>query len=142
MTVHQSAQYDRLLIDYDIVTPANSLSLKPSFSARFGPFGCPRSQLPILGYCLVFPSSRPVCLMFHFPSSPNLANLVAPCPSILRCPLPLSSDNPYRLLDKGGTDTLRPYDFKIVPTRTSWLLLFPFIQQTHHSLFKSLRHHM
>ena len=80
--------------------------------------------------------------MFHLPSSPHLANLIAPCPSILCRPLLLSLDNPYRLLDEGGTDTLRPYDFKIVPTQTSWLLLFPFIQQTHHCLFESLRHHM
>ena len=57
--------------------------------------------------------------MFHFPSSPHLADLDAPCPSILCRPLLLSLDNPYRLLDEGGTDTLRPYDFKIVPTQTS-----------------------
>ena len=127
---------------HSVVTPANSLSFKPSFSVHFGPFSYPWSQLPILGYRLVFPSSCPVRLMFHFPSSPHLANLVAPCPSILHCPLPLSLNDPYCLLDEGGTDTLRLYDSKIVPTRTSWPLLFPFIQQTHHSLFESLQHHL
>ena len=52
------------------VTPTNSLSLKPSFLARFGPFGYPRSQLPILRYRLIFSSSRLVRLMSYSRSPP------------------------------------------------------------------------
>ena len=65
---------------------------------------------------------------------PHLVNLVAPCH-----PLPLSSDDPHCLLDEGSTDPLKPNDFKIVPTRASWLLPLPFIQQTHDSRFVSLQ---
>ena len=100
--------------------PAQSLSPKYIISTLF------RTAQPTPVNCLILD----ITLTFHYLPFVSLAS----CPTLFlppsrrsrhslsfipRRPPPPSSDNPHRLLDKGGTDTPRFNNFKIVPTWAS-----------------------
>ena len=102
---HNNNNDDNDVLVQRVVTPANLLSLKLSFLASFRLFGYPWSQLPILRYHLIFPSSCLVHLMFYSLSSPHLIDLVAPYPSIPCRPLPPSMDNSCYPLNQCQTNT-------------------------------------